>query len=93
MSCGICKKTFQNISRYGNIICSECQYLYRNEILDRDGNNVYYCNEGISGGFNSVHLIKNNKVVKQDHECWFRETKCYADEARFGGIVIMWNVK
>ena len=29
-----------------------------------------------------------NDTIGEDHECYINNIKCYADEARFGGIVV-----
>jgi hypothetical protein len=81
----VCKKQFINITRYSKIICEKC---YDKDIYDKEGNLVKFYNEGIGGGFISEHIINNKRVVKKEHECYINGIKCYADEARFGGIVI-----
>ena len=45
---------------------------------------IDFYNEEITGGFYSVV----NNVKGKIHECYVNNIKCYADEARFGGIVI-----
>jgi len=74
------------MARYPRLICSDC--LNSADITDMDGNIVYYENESITGGFVSIHIIDNNKVIKKDHNCIIKGINCYADEHRFGGIVI-----
>ena len=93
--CPICLETLTHFSsRYPKAICGKCAY---SNIKDNDGNLVSFHNIDISGGFISKHTINNNYnnniiVEKKEHECWVnngkRDIKCYADEARFGGIVI-----
>ena len=93
--CPICLETLTHFSpRYPKAICSKCA---DSKIKDNDGNLVSFHNIDISGGFISKHTINNNYnnsviVEKKEHECWVnngkRDIKCYADEARFGGIVI-----
>ena len=86
MKCLICsnEKSF-HIERYPRMICNECT---NSEYKDVDGNTVYFENEDIYGGFISIHTINSIKVKKTDHICFVNGIKCYADEARFGGIVI-----
>ena len=72
-------------------MCNECQ---KNK-FDKDGNIVNYSNIDFCGGFISYHQVTNisgqyEVIEKSDHECWINGYKCYADEARFGGIVIEW---
>ena len=89
--CPICLETLTHFSpRYPKAICSKCA---DSNIKDNDGNLVSYHNVDISGGFISRHFINNSTVLeKVEHICWIsngtESIKCYADEARFGGIVI-----
>jgi len=93
--CPICLETLTHFCpRYPKAICSKCA---DSNIKDNDGNLVSFHNIYISGGFISKHTINNNYnnsviVEKKEHECWvnngIENIKCYADEARFGGIVI-----
>lgn len=79
--------------RYPKAICSKCS---DSEIKDSDNNLVSFHNIDLTGGFISRHIINNhdndNVVEKAEHICWInnstKDIKCYADEARFGGIVI-----
>ena len=77
------------------MICQKCSNGDNGKILDSFGNEVSFGNIDISGGFISYHKINNNdnennnKIIqKEDHMCWINNIQCYADEARFGGIVI-----
>lgn len=81
--------------RYPKMICQKCSNGDNGKILDSFGNEVSFGNIDISGGFISYHKINNNdnennnKIIqKEDHMCWINNIQCYADEARFGGIVI-----
>jgi hypothetical protein len=80
--------------RYPNMICGKCangnnvNNVNNGKILDSFGNEVSFGNIDISGGFISYHKINNEIVKKEDHLCWINTIKCYANEARFGGIVI-----
>lgn len=86
-TCKICNiNTSIDSPRYPNTVCVECNNS--SNIMDSDGNNVYFINESFDGGFISVHTIDNNVVYKKEHTCYINGIKCYADEARFGGIVI-----
>ena len=72
-------------SRYPKMICSNCA---DSDITDNFGNKVTFVNIDIYGGFISLHKIDDKVVKKEEHICWIKNTKCYANEARFGGIVI-----
>ncbi len=83
--CPICNVQLGFFSpRYPKAICEKCS----ENLKDSDGFNVTHYNTGISGGFKSVHDINGTNVEKDDHICFCNGVKCYADEARFGGIVI-----
>lgn len=96
--CGVCKTTkIPTSQRYPNLVCGECI----KKAVDIDGNIVTYSNDNYSGGFISYHHVVNSNsnantipndnveiVQKNDHDCWINGYKCYANEARFGGIVI-----
>ena len=45
---------------------------------------ISFGNTDFSGGFQS----SVNGVIGNQHECYIRGKKCYANEGRFGGIVI-----
>lgn len=83
-SCAICKSEIFYSQRYPNAVCNNC----REKTIDSSGNPVYHCNVDEQGGFESIHIIGENKIKKNDHDCWIDGIKCYSDEARFGGIII-----
>lgn len=90
--CKICCQTqllSQLFVRYPNLVCNECE----KKAVDKEGNVVKYYNVDISGGFVSHHYVPNSDgnieiTHKNNHECWIDGVKCYAEEARFGGIVV-----
>ena len=84
--CPICKDHLDYFTnRYPNAICNKCSNC---EISDGFGNIVSFANVDFSGGFVSLHKINNTIEKKEEHICWIKGIKCYANEARFGGIVI-----
>jgi hypothetical protein len=84
--CPICKNVLNfYMERYPRKICGDCEKL---NITDLDGNHVYYENEDLYGGFISIHIINGKKYVRKDNYCVINNIMCFADEARFGGIVI-----
>lgn len=78
--CPICDNDMYFFERYPNMICNQC---FDNTVT-KDGFKIEFYNENITGGFYS--LMNNEKG--NIHECYINNKKCYADEARFGGIVI-----
>jgi len=97
-NCPLCLgRLLQFSPRYPKAICCKCA---DSDIKDNDGNVVSFHNIDLSGGFISRHIINNdddnddiiNVVEKAEHICWVHNgkenIKCYANEARFGGIVI-----
>ena len=53
--------------------------------LVENGKSIKFFNIDYSGGFVS---IVDNQYRGEIHECYVNNIKCYADEARFGGIVV-----
>jgi len=82
--CAICNGVFIFHERYPNAICSE----HYDECFDAEKNRVFHTNKDEFGGFVSNHMIGNRITKKEDHVCFVRGKECYADESRFGGIVI-----
>jgi len=78
--CPICGDTMLKSERYPNSICSECC----EQTVTQHSEKIEFYNIDHTGGFMSVV----NNVQGLIHECYVNNIKCYADEARFGGIVI-----
>jgi hypothetical protein len=59
-------------------------------MCDEKGNPVSFENsDALDGsGFISYHQEGNTRVAKEEHVCFLRGIKCYAEEAHLGGIVI-----
>jgi len=83
--CPICKTDLQPKTRYPNYVCSECS----NKASDKLGNPLSFGNIGIGGGFEAFCAKTNKK--HDSHICYIEGIECFADEARFGGIVIEIN--
>jgi len=89
--CPLCLgRLLQFSPRYPKAICGKCA---ASDITDSDNNFVSFHNIDLTGGFISRHIINNDNVIeKAEHICWIHNgkenIKCYANEARFGGIVI-----
>lgn len=79
--CPICEAPSVASARYPQQLCPACVH----EAVDRNGNSVRFYNTSLSGGF-EAH--SSNGKVSDEHACWVRGVRCYADEGHFGGIVI-----
>lgn len=80
--CPICsmKKSFD--ARYPNAVCNLCSI----KTTTKEGHLIDYYNTSPFGGFEGKNTHTGEKTT--DHICYINNMRCYADEARFGGIVI-----
>jgi hypothetical protein len=85
--CPVCHATLEYLFRYPNYVCQSCY----SKATDKDGRLLGFYNTAISGGFEALYLDTNE--VYDSHICYIDGIECYADEARFGGIVIEKIVK
>lgn len=81
--CPICNNEVRANPRYPNYICHECT----RDPTDENGRLLDFYNESLSGGF--IAQYRDTKEVRDSHICFIKGIKCYANEARFGGIVII----
>lgn len=90
VKCSICENTFESYfaDRYPNAVCRDC---INSGCTDMNGDSVTFSNADIYGGFISYHTDKN--IQKEDHICYIKGIKCYADEHRIGGIIIQTIIK
>lgn len=88
--CSNCyKEVYYNV-RYPKYICYECQ---NKSIYDRKGNLLEFSNLSISGGFRITYTDRNRNIIREveteDYcECIIDDKLFFAQEAKFGGIVI-----
>ena len=86
--CFICSANVSNplSSRYPSIACHTCI----EKAVDSYGKIVRFENVDAFGGFVAIHSDPNENIIRKDvdHICFINNIACYADEARFGGIVI-----
>ena len=83
--CPICGRVEDHVSaRYNNCVCATCQDQY--PALTAMGEVLTFSNVDWTGGF--VSYIRGVRTPSPQHRCYIRGIPCYADEARFGGIVI-----
>ena len=80
--CPICQESVDRNPRYPKYVCSKCQHDYG--VKTKEGLPIEFFNVDISGGF----VSEVNGVKGEEHECYIKNVKCIANEARFGGIVI-----
>ena len=80
--CPICQVELRKNPRYPNYICIDCS----NKASDISGRRLAFFNLSFSGGYGVSYLDTDEKY--DSHICYIENVKCYADEARFGGIVI-----
>ena len=81
-ACPPCGAGQPKSSRYTRYLCPACASL----ASDESGRLLTFQNAGISGGFRSVYGDTGEE--RQSHVCFVSGVPCWADEARFGGIVI-----
>ena len=82
--CPICKSKVNSFPRYPNYVCNDCIDKY--DTLTWNGYPIKFSNEGFFGGF--VSQVMGESTTGNVHKCYINGIECWADEARFGGIVI-----
>jgi hypothetical protein len=80
--CPICKISVRFFPRYPRYLCENCA----SRAKTKDGRLLVFSNETYFGGF-IAHYMDTGEPYPS-HECYIDGIECYADEHRFGGIVI-----
>jgi hypothetical protein len=80
--CPICSSLVQHQPRYPDAVCLDCN----GKACDSQGRKLSFFNLSMSGGFDAVFADTNER--HPSHVCFIDGVECWADEARFGGIVI-----
>jgi ADP-ribosylglycohydrolase len=80
--CPICSVAVKPYARYPRYLCGNCA----EEACGEDGRPLVFFNVDISGGYRAEYADTQEPYAS--HECFVRSVRCWADEARFGGIVI-----
>ncbi len=80
--CPICGIAVRKFERYPNYVCQNCA----EKAVSKDGRPLKFYNESLSGGFLAFYADTDEKY--DSHVCFIEDVECFADEARFGGIVI-----
>jgi len=88
--CANCSEPVSYYGRYPKYICQECA---SKDAYDTNGNILEFSNLGISGGFKATTKNKDGKIIKENDtdqfcDCIIDGKLFFAQEARFGGIVI-----
>ncbi len=78
----ICGEPISQNPRYPNAVCGRCAGL----ATDETGRRLGFANENPSGGFVAYYL--DTDETHDSHMCFVNGIRCWADEARFGEIVI-----
>jgi len=79
--CPTCSAPVACWERYPSRLCIVCVL----EAVDEQGRSLRFSNAAFSGGF--LAMLADGTPY-DSHVCWVRNTRCWADEARFGGIVL-----
>ncbi len=80
--CPICSAEVNFSARYPKYVCSDCYQ----KAVDENNRPLDFYNQDLSGGFLAFYADTNEKY--ESHICYIDNIKCWANEARFGGIVI-----
>lgn len=79
--CHVCRVAAPESPFY---ICEKCREY---PVLNSDGDEMVYYNKSVTGGFEAKN--KRTSEISEDHVCYINGVKCWADEYRFGGVMIM----
>jgi hypothetical protein len=80
--CPICQVEVQPNPRYPRTVCESCA----SQASSADGRTLMFYNIDLSGGFAAAYA--DNQEAYPSHRCFIAGIPCWADESRFGGIVI-----
>jgi len=80
--CPICEKELRPYARYPSYVCNECS----SKAVSKTGRKLIFSNIDFSGGYAAYY--EDTKKEYDSHLCFIDGIECFADEARFGGIVI-----
>jgi hypothetical protein len=80
--CPICAAEVKHWERYPNQVCERCA----SKTSDAYGRRLQFSNESLSGGFKAFYRDNGAEYLHQI--CYIDGRKCFANEHRFGGIVV-----
>jgi hypothetical protein len=78
----ICSNPVPHWERYPRAVCQDCY----NKACNAQGQKLLFFNQSMSGGFEA--MVADTKEAYPSHLCYIEGKECWADEHRFGGIVI-----
>ena len=81
-NCPICQTEVRFNPRYPRVVCDACAQ----KASSADGHALMFYNIDLSGGYAAVYADTREEYPY--HRCFIDRIPCWADEARFGGIVI-----
>ena len=81
--CQICITEIPFQARYPNYLCEDCS----SRAVSKNGRPLLFENIDFSGGF-SAFYADTREEYEEEHICYVDSKKCWADEHKFGGIVI-----
>lgn len=81
-SCPICGILLVEYERYPRYVCPEC----KNKATDIKRRRLGIHNFDFSGGYSAKYIDTDESY--DSHTCYIVGVECYADEAKFGGIVV-----
>ena len=82
--CPICGGATKTLPRYPCRVCDTCAA----KASDESGRALEFFNTSIGGGFIAYYADSHQTEIYPGHICFIDGVSCYADEARFGGIVV-----
>ncbi|MHC5746195.1 MAG: hypothetical protein ACYTXT_30750 [Nostoc sp.] len=80
--CPICSTPTRYFSRYPHAVCDDCY----SKASAAQGRKLSFFNTSMSGGFEV--FVTETKEKYESQICYITGVKCWAQSARFGGIVI-----
>ncbi|MGZ8310430.1 MAG: hypothetical protein ACXWUP_10645 [Allosphingosinicella sp.] len=83
-ACPICAAELAENPRYPNHLCRACA----GRATAADGRPLAFSNTSIGGGF-TARFADSGEAYPGGHDCFVDGVRCRADEAYFGGIVIV----
>ena len=81
-SCPLCGTPLAEYERYPWYVCPKCA----SKVTDINGRRLVFYNLDFSGDFSAKY--NDTGEIYNSHTCYIECIECYADEARFGGIVV-----
>jgi hypothetical protein len=81
-ACPICGERIKANPRYPRQVCRACAA----RACDEKGRPLCFSNTSLSGGFAACYA--DTGEARDSHVCFIDGVRCWADEARMGGIVV-----